>query len=294
MIENLNIKNQEPVFKSNHYNIAFKSFSIDLFLRDCINGIPERVKDNSVDVIVTSPPYNLGIDYGTYDDSISRKSYLKWIGNWGKVAKRALNKDGSLFLNLGSKPSDPWVPFEVINEMRKYFDIQNVIHWIKSIYVKNGSYGEKIELNVGHFKPINSDRYVNDTHEYVFHLTKKGNVKLDRLAIGVPYKDESNINRWKNGKKGIRCRGNSWYIPYKTIQRREIDRPHPASFPPELAEMCILLHGKDKTELVMDPFMGIGNTGIACKRLQKNCIGFEIDPDYLNESLRLIEGDLFA
>ena len=58
MIENLNIKNQEPVFKSNHYNIAFKSFSIDLFLRDCLNGIPERVTDNSVDVIVTSPPYN--------------------------------------------------------------------------------------------------------------------------------------------------------------------------------------------------------------------------------------------
>ena len=288
------LNQQEPIFKSEHFNIPFDGFSVDLFLRDCVDGIQERVDHKSVDVVITSPPYNIGVNYNSYDDSISREDYISWLGRWAKVVKRAMKDSGSLFINIGSKPSEPWVPFEVIAEMRKYFKLQNVIHWIKSIYIKNGSYGEKVELNVGHFKPINSKRFLNDTHEYVFHLTKKGNVELDRLAVGVPYKDDSNINRWEKGKDGIRCRGNSWYIPYKTIQSKVRDRPHPASFPAVVAEMCILLHGLENLELVMDPFMGIGNTGIACKHLGKNCVGFEIDPEYFRESQRLIEGDLFV
>ena len=131
---------------------------------------------------------------------------------------------------------------------------------------------------------------MNDTHEFVFHLTKSGKVKIDRLAIGVPYKDTGNITRWKKGSSGIRCRGNCWYVPYSTIKSREMERPHPASFPPELADMCVRLHGVSKKPLlVLDPFMGIGNTAIACARLGVDCVGFEIDPEYFMTSVRLLD-----
>ena len=50
----------------------------------------------------------------------------------------------------------------------------------------------------GHFKPINSPRFLNDCHEYVFHFTKSGRVELNRLALGVPYQDKSNIARWSS------------------------------------------------------------------------------------------------
>ena len=265
------------------------SSTIKLFLGDCFEGMERYLEKNSFYVIVTSPPYNIGVNYNKYDDKIPREEYLNWLGNWANITREVLKDDGSLFLNIGSKPSDPWVPFEVALEMRKYFELQNVIHWIKSIYIEHESYGEKVELNVGHYKPINSKRFINDTHEYVFHLTKHGNVELDRLSIGVPYKDESNITRWDSGRKGLRCRGNTWYVPYKTIQSRMKDRPHPASYPAELAKMCIQLHGVEKTKLVLDPFMGIGNTAIACKELDINCVGFEIDKVYFNEAIRILE-----
>jgi site-specific DNA-methyltransferase (adenine-specific) len=254
--------------------------AITLYLGDCLSGMAD-LSAESVDAVVTSPPYNIGVSYGAYNDKIPRKDYLQWIKDWGNHVRRVLSPKGSLFLNMGSKPSDPWAPFDVAGQLRDDMVLQNVFHWIKSIYIENESYGERVQLNVGHFKPINSKRFVTDTHEYVFHFTKKGDVELDRLAIGAPYKDASNITRWSSASGAVRCRGNSWFIPYKTIFKREKDRPHPASYPPGLAEMCIKLHGLDKIGLVVDPFVGIGSTAVACIKLDVAMIGFDIDEEYL-------------
>jgi site-specific DNA-methyltransferase (adenine-specific) len=263
--------------------------TIDLYLGDCFIGLKDVISPLSVDVLVTSPPYNIGIDYSRYDDTIPRDAYLKWIREWAGLVKQALKPDGSLFLNFGSKPSDPWVPFDVASQFRDIFILQNTIHWVKSISIMSKSYGRDTSMNVGHFKPINSKRFLNDTHEYIFHFTKTGNVEIDRLSIGVPYTDETNAKRWKSGSKGSRCRGNSWFIPYSTIQSRIKDRPHPASFPPELAEMCIRLHGLERANLVVDPFLGIGNAAIACARLGVDMVGFEIDEDYLAVTKQTLE-----
>jgi site-specific DNA-methyltransferase (adenine-specific) len=261
---------------------------IDLYNLDCVAGM-ERLEDRSVGVTVTSPPYNVGTNYGVYDDSISRADYLSWLSNVCSIVHRKLRDDGSFFLNIGSTPRNPWGHFEVISALRGTFVLQNVIHWVKSIYVENDSYGRKEAVNVGHYKPINSSRFINDTHEYIFHLTKQGDVDLDRLAVGVPYKDSGNVTRWKDGGVGVRCRGNTWYVPYQTITSRTDERPHPASFPAEIADMCIRLHGVGKGPFrVLDPFMGIGNTALASKALGLSCTGFEIDPDYYQTSVRLL------
>jgi site-specific DNA-methyltransferase (adenine-specific) len=264
---------------------------IKFYLGDCFVGMETVVSPESVDLVVTSPPYNLGTNYTNYDDQIPRESYLKWMKQWAERVEKVLKPSGSLFLNLGSKPSDPWVPFDVASQLRDIFVMQNVIHWIKSITVESGSYNNSVLVSAGHFKPINSKRFLNDTHEYIFHFTKNGNVELDRLSVGTTYKDNNNTKRWKSGTKGVRCRGNSWFIPYPTIQSKKTDRPHPASFPPKLAEMCIKLHGLDRVELVVDPFLGIGNTAIACAGLGVGMIGFDIDEDYLktaSETLKKI------
>jgi site-specific DNA-methyltransferase (adenine-specific) len=266
-----------------------KHKELRLYLGDCLLGMERLLKPESVDVIVTSPPYNIGVNYGRYDDHIPRTVYLDWIAKWGHLVERVLKYDGSLFLNVGSKPSDPWVPFDVANQLRDTLVLQNVFHWIKSIYIRNSSYDESTSLVVGHFKPINSRRFVNDAHEYVFHFTKSGEVALDRAAIGAPYKDPSNISRWKSAGGGVRCRGNNWYIPYSTIRKRMTDRPHPASFPPELAEMSIKLHGLSRVNLVLDPFLGIGNTAVACARLAVNMTGFDIDREYLEVAGEILE-----
>jgi site-specific DNA-methyltransferase (adenine-specific) len=134
--------------------------------------------------------------------------------------------------------------------------------------------------------------YVVGQHEYVFHLTHYGDVELAREAdgVGVPFADKSNLDRGNRGKHGDRRdRGNTWFIPYQTIKRRATDRPHPATFPVELAERCLRIHGVDRIQRVLDPFMGIGSTARACVRLGLPCLGFELDPYYHQESLRLVK-----
>ena len=222
--------------------------------------------DGTVDLVVTSPPYNLGIAYGRYSDRQDREGYLEWCHEWATQIRRVLKPAGSLFLNLGASPSNPLLPHELVLRLRDLFVLQNTIHWIKAITIEDEQ-GELISR--GHFKPINSPRYLNDCHEYIFHLTPEGQTPIDRLALGVPYADKSNIARWSHtGGSDRRCRGNTWFIPYETIQRREKDRPHPATFPVELATNCIRLHGLRDDLVMLDPFLGIGNSALAAQRLR--------------------------
>lgn len=260
-----------------------------LYLEDCFVGMQKYLKTGEVDVVVTSPPYNIGVQYNKYTDNVPREEYLDWLENIAVEIKRVLAEDGSFFLNIGGKPSDPWIPFDVAQRMRKHFVLQNVIHWVKSIAIEK-KFVENCsaiigDIAVGHYKPIGGKRFLHDNHEYIFHFTKTGNVVLDRLAIGVPYQDKSNIGRWKNAKQDKRCRGNTWFIPYETIWSREKQRPHPSTFPIALPEMCIKLHGLNKTKLVLDPFMGIGSTAIACVRLNVKVVGFEIDEEYMKTAV---------
>lgn len=267
--------------------------SATLYLEDCIGGMAHRLQPGSVDVVVTSPPYNIGSRYGQYDDSRPRDQYLDWLEAWGQAVAGVLSDTGSVFLNIGAKPSDPWLPLEVLFRLRQYFALQNVIHWIKSIALDHEALGRETgvaaSLAVGHYKPINSKRFVNDCHEYIFHLTKGGGVELDRLGVGVEYQDKSNLKRWGTGARGRRCRGNTWFVPYKTIRSRQQDRPHPATFPVKIPRMCIQLHGAARAGLVLDPFLGLGHTGLACRELGVDFVGFEIDPAYFGEAGRLLQ-----
>ena len=258
---------------------------------DCIAGMRGHLADESVDLVVTSPPYNLGIKYGKYEDTLEREEYLAWSLEWTAEVKRVLKPGGSFFLNVGAAPKNPMMPHELILALRDLFVLQNTIHWIKSITVepKGGA-----PVSVGHFKPINSKRYINDCHEYVFHLTKSGDVPLERKAVGVPYQDKSNISRWGHTDgDDKRCRGNNWFIPYKTIKARASQRPHPATFPVELAEKCILLHGKGEGTVMLDPFVGIGHAAEAAQALGlREFFGFDIDEDYLAVARERILGRL--
>src|SRR5882672_3275069 len=110
-------------------------------------------------------------------------------------------------------------------------------------------------------------------------------VDRHRSELGVPYQDQSNIGRWRAAADGVRCRGNTWFIPYETIQRRDRDRPHPATFPSRLPEQCLRLHGLSRIELAMDPFVGLGSTAVACARLGVKFVGSDLDETYLAQAV---------
>jgi site-specific DNA-methyltransferase (adenine-specific) len=279
-----------------HTEIVTRRGTLQFYLGDCLELLG-ALPAGSVSAIVTSPPYNLGVRYRSYDDTLPRERYLDWTGAWIKTAARALDPGGSLFLNVGAKPTDPWGALDVAQAARQHLQLQNTIHWVKSIAIDQDAAGAGAgltrDLNVGHYKPINSSRYVNDCHEFVFHFTPGGRTPLDRRAIGVRYQDASNIARWGHSQgRDRRCRGNTWFIPYETIQSRDKERPHPATFPPRLPEYCLRLHGVPRVSLAMDPFLGLGSTAIAAAGLGVNFLGIEIDDYYLNEAIARVKASL--
>jgi site-specific DNA-methyltransferase (adenine-specific) len=153
----------------------------ELHLQDCIDWMNAQ-PENSIPCIITSPPYNLNIKYGTYQDDLPRDGYLKWLKDVAVAMKRVLTDDGQLFLNVGYSNIDPWVAMDVAQVFRQVFVLQNNLTWVKHIAVNDQGYGQ--------YKPISSDRFSSATTESIFHFTKDGAVKVDRLSIGQRNKAE--------------------------------------------------------------------------------------------------------
>ena len=258
----------------------------------------KKMKDERtfVDVIVTSPPYNINKEYGEYSDNKKDEEYLEWLQNVARTSQLIVKDEGSFFLNIGGRADKPLLPLSVAQRFeRAGYILQNTIHWIKSVSIdpedigRSNGYRIHDNLSVGHFSPIVSDRYLNPLQEYIFHFTKTGNVKIDKLRIGVTYQDKTNIGRWKSAIHDKRDRGNVWLMPHPTIQE---GRPHPAVFPVKLPQRCIELHGIRPNMLVYDPFIGIGTTALACIRLKVNYIGTEIDAQYIKVAQEQISGNI--
>lgn len=283
---------REPGSARPRYDVAAGQSRLLFYEGDCVEVLA-GLDPATVGVVVTSPPYNIGVNYRSYRDDMPRTEYLNWTDQWTRAVARVLTPEASLFLNVGAKPTDPWVPLEVAQVARRYFKLQNTIHWVKSIAIDREDIGASAGLDrdvaVGHYKPINSERFVNDCHEFIFHFSPAGRTRLDRRAVGVPYQDRSNIARWAGAGDGLRCRGNTWFIPYETIQSRDRDRPHPASFPPKVPEQCLRLHGVSRAGVVLDPFLGLGNTALACIDLGLDFIGIELDRHYLREAVARVK-----
>jgi site-specific DNA-methyltransferase (adenine-specific) len=237
---------------------------------DC-QAILATLPDGGFDVVVTSPPYNLDLAYDAYQDRRGEQEYLDWMVAVCGGVRRVMAADGSFFLNISGSNSRPWLPFELIVRLRPFFVLQNHITWIKSIATADDS--------VGHFKPLAGARFLNHNHEHIFHLTRDGGVKLDRLAIGVPFKDKSNIAR-RGHARDLRCRGNTWFIPYRTVQAKSGKFNHPGTFPVDLPRWCIRLHGKAGAR-VLDPFVGTGTTLVAAALEGGAGTGVDMDQGYL-------------
>jgi site-specific DNA-methyltransferase (adenine-specific) len=229
----------------------------------------------SVDVVVTSPPYNQGVAYSRYNDRVPRETFLAWLGEVFAELHRVLKPNGSFFLNInGSGTKDDFtLPYAIIDRvLATGFTPQNHIVWVKAITVE--------DVIRGHCKPVNSSAYLTRMHETILHLTKTGQVPLDKLGIGVPYADKSNIAR-RSHAQDLRDRGNTWFIDYDTVQSRSEKYDHPAGFPVELPTWCIKLHGVRPDLVVLDPFLGAGTTLVAAETLGCRGIGTEIDPKYV-------------
>src|SRR2546423_14050151 len=92
------------LYESNLFGHFSRVTEFELRLQDCVRGM-SRLVDADVDLVVTSPPYNLGVRYGKYSDRQDRQSYLEWCVTWAAQIRRVFKTSGSFFLNISGATS---------------------------------------------------------------------------------------------------------------------------------------------------------------------------------------------
>lgn len=218
---------------------------VSILNEDC-RDISDIIPDDTIDLIVTSPPYK---DCDNYTEDLITDVFSECY--------KVLKNDGLMFVNFGHLAEDKKRPYRVLDLICDTgFNFTETIVWIKK-----------------HYRPIQGKRRVNNLFEFIWVFYKKKMPELNRLSIGVPYEDKSNVGRFSD--IDLKCPGNVWVVDYETIQSKE-QKLHNDRFPVEIPRRCIKLSGK--TGSLLDPFAGSGSSLVAGKELgMEDVIGFEIN-----------------
>jgi len=230
---------------------------------DCLEGM-KQLPDESVDLVVTSPPYNEGKEYGNYNDNKSLEEWIEFMRSFLMEVKRILKEDGRICLNLSESNRSPFIPKPqiILVEMFKMgFKLRGDIIWKKPGY--NGTAW-------GSWKSP-SNPTITDNSEHILvasnKILKKGGRKNDIDILGDEFKE------WITGH---------WLISPKS------SKFHPCIYPEELVRRCIKLYSY-RGDVILDPFIGSGTTAVACIQTARNFIGYEIDRKYYQIALERIK-----
>lgn len=224
------------------------------------NTLTTRLIDNeSIDLIVTSPPYNLDINYKSHDDAKPYDEYLKFTSKWLKRCYKWLKNDGRMCLNIPldkNKGGHQSVGPDIIQLAKKAgFKYHSTVIWNEGNISKSSAWGSWISA---------SCPYVIAPVELIVLLYKESWKKTSGSRVSDITKQE--FISWTNGV---------W--TFRGESKRKIG--HPAPFPVELPKRCIKLFSF-VGDTVLDPFMGSGTTVVAAKQNDRNGIGIDIDEDY--------------
>lgn len=251
------------IFRTEQFNYNQQT----IYFKSCESM--QELEDNSIDLIITSPPYNRGKQYISdnlekYNDSKSDSQYFDFLLGIWKECYRVASDSCVFFLNIGDSAKSQGLSEKVANlaEKANWIRVQDII-WIKSIYGQ------------GHYTPSGGNRRLNNIWEHIFMFVKnKSKYEIDPKAIGIPYADKSNIGRYS--EEDLRDAGNIWHICYEKTTGRNIKKGHAAPFPYGLPYKCMKLVPNAKT--ILDPFAGTGTTLAVAQLLNKIGFGYEKFP----------------
>ncbi|MDT2971687.1 DNA-methyltransferase [Lactococcus lactis] len=248
-----------------------------LYNIDSLKGMELLSHKKLVNLTVTSPPYNIGKEY---EKVMSVEDYISWCENWINLVYENTEENGSFWLNVGYMPIKDKgkaipIPY-LLWDKSKFFMIQELI-WNYSAGV-----AAKKSLSPRNEKIL---WYVKNQNKYTFNLD-------DIRDPNVKYP-----NQKKNGKIRVNPLGKNpsdvWQIPKVTSGKNRSAKervPHPAQTPIELFKRIILASSK-KNDLVLDPFIGSGTTAVISKSLDRYCLGFELNKDYLDIAIDRIKNE---
>ena len=225
-----------------------------------------ELPSNSVHLVVTSPPYNVGKEY---DEDLDLNEYREFLKRVFREVKRVLVPGGRLCINIANLGRKPYLPLHIyiIQDMLELgFLMRGEIIWKKA---GGGSPSTAWGSWLSAKNPT-----LRDQHEYILVFSK------DTFTRQNPFGRKSTISR----EEFLEFTKSVWTFP--AVSAKEIG--HPAPFPVELPYRLIQLYTFEG-EVVLDPFMGSGQTAIASLKSKRFYVGYEIVPEYVELAQKRIK-----
>lgn len=244
--------------------ITMKAEMINIYNKssESMNELP----DESVHMVITSPPYNCDVPYGVYNDSQDFNDYLSMLSRVWTECDRVLAPGGRICVNvaqgIGRKPYQPLGAYITL-QIEQYFNLRGVITWQKGYTANSTAWGSWRS-------PV--DPSLRDTCELIVVANKQGSLVVDTLIQDGNRK----VSPWLDRDTFMELTLDHWFVQPETSRSA-----HPAPFPVDIPTRLAKLYAFPGAT-VLDPFAGSGSTGLACKQLGINCHLYDIDTEYCN------------
>lgn len=228
----------------------------------------KKLPDNCIDLVLTSPPYNFGLDYSEHNDTNKWAEYFEMLFNIFDECIRVVKYGGRIIINVQPLFSD-YIPSHHI--ISNFFFTKGLI-WKGEILWEKNNYNCKYTA-WGSWKSPSSP-YLKYTWEFL-EIFCKGELKKEGKQYNIDLTGEE-FKSWVNAKWSI--------APEREMKKWN----HPAMFPKKLVERSLKLFSY-QNDIILDPFNGVGTTTLVASQLRRNYLGIDISQDYCNTALKRIE-----
>ncbi len=247
------------------------SFVNQFFFGDRIEAMQQNIPNNSIDLIITSPPYNVGIDYDNHNDLLPYSDYLTFLNNTWIECKRVLKRDGRIAINVPSVTADgSYQPLfvDVTNQLRNLgFLMRCDILWYKQAISKRTAWGSWQSP---------SNPHVVQPYEFILVFSKE-----TKTHDGEKHKIDITKDEF------ISFSNSFWDIKPET----QLSKFHPAPFPEELAYRLIKFYSY-QDDIVLDPFGGSGTVANVAVKTNRRFVYIDNSEEYLDFAKKRVQNTI--
>ena len=235
-------------------------FKGKILLGDCLE-VMNKIPNNSVDLIFTDPPYNIGVDYENHEDNMQYEEYIHWCEKWLKQCRDILTKKGSIYVAINDEYAAEYV---MIMKKLGLF-MRNWIIWHYSFGQATTKKFSRCHTHILYF--------CKDKNEFIFN---KDAIRVFSV-------------RQKMGDKRAHPKGkipeDVWKVSRVAGTFKERIKEIPNQMPIKILER-IVKTSSEKKSIIMDPFSGSGTTLLAAKKLGREYVGIEKSKTYRNAAIK--------